>query len=40
MEVVLDDNGLKEFFDQEIPKPLALDAQNLAEGKKYVAKVR
>lgn len=40
MEVVLEDNGLKEFFDQEIPKLAALDAQNLVEWKKCVAKVR
>ena len=39
MEVVLEDNGLKEFFDQEIPNPRAFDAQNLAKWKKSVAKV-
>ena len=26
MEVVLDDNGLKEFIDAEIPKPTSSDA--------------
>ena len=31
MEVVLEDNGLKLFIDQYIPKPLALYAQNLAK---------
>ena len=40
MEVVLEDNGLKEFIDQEIPKPTTLDAQNLVEWKKCVAKAR
>ena len=40
MEVVLEDNGLKEFIDQEVPKPTATDKQNLAEWKKCVAKAR
>ena len=40
MEVVLDDNGLKEFIYQEIPKPVASNAQNLDEWKKCVAKAR
>lgn len=40
MEIVLEDNGLKEFFDQEIPKPIAWDAYNLVEWKKCVEKVR
>ena len=40
MEVVLEDNGLKEFVEQAIPKPAATDAQNLAEWKKCVAKAR
>ena len=31
MEVVLEDNGLKDFIDQEIPKPTAANAQELAE---------
>ena len=39
IEVVLEDNGLKEFVDQDIPKPATLDAQNFAEWKKCVAKV-
>ena len=38
MEVVLEDNGLKEFIDQEIPKPASTNAQELAEWKKCVAK--
>jgi len=40
MEVVLWYNGLKEFIDQDIPKPAASDAQNLVEWKTCVAKVR
>lgn len=40
MEVVLEDNGLKKFIDQEVPKPTSLDAQNLAEWKNCVAKGR
>jgi len=40
MEVVLEDNGLKEFIDQEIPKPTTSNAQNLAKWKKCVVKVR
>eukprot|EP00253_Pinus_taeda_P024794 PITA_24794 len=40
MEAVLEDNGLKEFIDQEIPKPASTNAQELAEWKKCVAKVR
>ena len=40
MEVVLEDNGLKEFIDQEIPKPASTNAQELAEWKKCVVKAR
>lgn len=40
MEVVLEDNGLKEFVDQGIPKLATQGAQHLAEWKKCVAKVR
>ncbi len=40
MEVVLEGNGLKEFIDQEIPKPASTNAQELAEWKKFVAKAR
>ena len=40
MEAVLEDNGLKEFIDQEIPKPASSNAQELAEWKKCVVKVR
>jgi len=40
MEVVLEDNGLKEFIDQEIQKPASTNAQELAEWKKCVARAR
>lgn len=40
MEAVLEDNGLKEFIDHEIPKPLASDAKDLAEWRKCVEKAR
>ena len=40
IEVVLEDNGLKKFVDQEIPKPIISDAQNFAKWKKCVAKAR
>ena len=40
MEVVLEDNGLKDFIDQEIPKPAAANAQELAKWKKCVARDR
>jgi len=36
MEVVLEDNRMKEFIDNDIPKPLITDSQDLAEWKKYV----
>ena len=38
MEAVLEDNGLKDFIDQEVPKPN--DATKLAEWKKCVARAR
>ena len=34
MEVVLDDNGLKDFIDAEIPKPASSDAAHLTHGKR------
>ena len=40
MEAILEDNGLKEFIDQEIRKPSPNNAQDLDEWKKCVAKVR
>ena len=36
MEVVLDDNGLKEFIDAEIPKPTSSDAAVLDAWQKKV----
>jgi len=38
MEAVLQDNSLKEFIDQEVPKPT--DATQLAEWRKCVARAR
>jgi len=40
MEVELEDIGLKEVIDKDIPKPPATDDQDLAEWRKCVAKVR
>ena len=40
MEAVLEDNGLKEFIDSDVPKPTSTDAALLDEGKKKVARVR
>ena len=40
IDPVLEDNGLKEFIDQEVPKLSATDAQKLAEWKKCVARAR
>eukprot|EP00253_Pinus_taeda_P016383 PITA_16383 len=40
MEAILEDNGLKGFIDQEVPKPAAANAQELAEWKKCVARAR
>lgn len=40
MEVGLEDNGLKEFIDNDIPKLATSDATNLEEWKKCVAKVK
>ena len=40
MEVVLEDNGLKDSIDQKIPKPGSTNAPKLAEWNKCVAKVR
>ena len=31
MEAILEDNGLKEFIDNDIPKPATVDAQLLDE---------
>eukprot|EP00253_Pinus_taeda_P002543 PITA_02543 len=40
MEVILEDNGLKDFIDQEFPKLVATNAQVLAEWKKCVVRAR
>jgi hypothetical protein len=40
MEAVLEDNGLKEYIDKDVPKPDATDTANLDAWKKKVAKVR
>jgi len=40
MEAVLEDNGLKEFIDQDIPKPPASDSKDLAKWRKCVIKAR
>ena len=40
MEAFLEDNGLKEFIDTHIPKPVAANAQLLDAWQKKVAKSR
>ena len=40
MEAVLEDNGLKQFIDNDIPKPATADAQLLDAWQKKVAKAR
>ena len=40
MEEVLEDNGLKEFIDKDVPKPDVADVANLDAWKKQVQKVR
>eukprot|EP00253_Pinus_taeda_P005812 PITA_05812 len=40
MEAVLEENSLKDFIDQEVPKPTTTNAQELAEWKKCVARAR
>ena len=40
MEVVLDDNGLKDFIDVEIPKPASSDAAALDAWQKKTLKCR
>ena len=40
MEAVLDDNGLKEFIDAEIPKPASSDAAALDAWQKKTEKCR
>ena len=40
MEAILEDNGLKEFIDNDIPKHVVIDAINLDVLQKKVAKAR
>ena len=40
MEVVLEDNGLKEFIDHDVPKPTSTDVALLHAWKNKVAKKR
>ena len=40
MEAILEDNGLKEFIDKDVPKPDDVDVANLDAWKKKVAKAR
>jgi len=40
MEAILEDNGLNEFIDQDIPKTPTMDDHNLTEWKKCVARAR
>lgn len=40
MEAVLEDNGLKDFIDQEVPKSTAANATKFVEWKKCVARAR
>ena len=40
MEAVLEDNGLKEFVDNDILKPRTVDAKNLVDWNNCVSKAR
>ena len=40
MEAVLEDNGLKEFIDAEIPKPVSSDVATLDAWQKKVVRCR
>ena len=40
MEVVLEDNGLKEFIDSDVPKPTSTNVALLDAWQKKLAKVR
>ena len=40
MEVVLEDNGLKEVIDSDVPKPTSLNDALLDAWKKKVVKMR
>ena len=40
MEAILEGNGLKEFINNDFPKPTMTDAANIYAWKKKVARVR
>jgi hypothetical protein len=40
MEEVLEDNGLKDYIDKDVPKPDVTDTANLDAWKNKVAKAR
>jgi hypothetical protein len=40
MDAILEDNGLKEFIDKDVPKPDVADAANIDAWQKKVAKAR
>ena len=40
MEAVLEDNGLKEFIENDVPKPASLDVANLDAWQKKVERAR
>ena len=40
MEAVLEDNGLKEFIDRDVPKPTSIDVAVLDACQKKVARAR
>ena len=40
MEAVLEDNGLKEFINTDVPKSVVVDVSNLDAWKNKVAKAR
>ena len=40
MEAVLEDNGLKKFIDNDVPKPAMENVENLDAWQKKVAKAR
>lgn len=40
MDTILEDNGLKEFIDNDVPKPVVTDDANLGAWQKKVTKAR
>ena len=40
MEELLEDNGLKKFIDNDVPKPVVTNAANIDAWQKKVAKAR